>query len=186
MSWFSKKSDLQSKESQFIKLYCAASAAFQADDLQRCIDLLLQAINIKDIPLTNTHADAWNYVGAAKMKLYDRDKNPDHLNEAEGALLMARTLAYPGFYDDPNKASLDPVYNLGYCYYKQKRFAEAEECFLERIRRKPSPDAFLLLGCICHKAGRKGEAVSNWEQGLKIDPTNSALKENLENAKKFY
>ena len=185
MGWFSKKTESQSKESQFIKLYCAATAAFHADDLQRCVDLLLQAFDIKDIPLTSTHADAWNYVGAAKMKLFDRDQNPQHLNEAEGALLMARTLSHPAFYDDPNKASTGPIYNLGSCYIKQKRFQEGEECFLECARRKPSADAFLKLGYICHKMGRKADAVSYWEQVLKIDPANSAAKENLENARKY-
>jgi tetratricopeptide (TPR) repeat protein len=187
MGWFSKKSkvaDSHSNELQFNKLYVAGFAAFNAGDLQQSIDLLLQAFNVKNIPLTSKTAEGWNYIGVAHMKLYDRDQNPEHLNEAEGALLMARTLSDPAFYDDYD--NIGPIYNLGSCYVKQQRFAEAEKCFLEAIRRKPTADAFLRLGFICHKTERKADAEYYWEQVLKIDPTNSAAKENLENARKFY
>ena len=176
MGWFSKKSDIPNGE-QYVKLHNEGIAAFHAGNLQQAIDLLYQAFNAIDCTPTNKSAEGWLFIGLAEMQLHDRDQNPQRLNSAEGALLGARAL-------DHNNLFI--IYNLGTCYNKQKRLNEAEQCFLEHIRLQPSANALIELGIICHKTSRKQEAVSYWEQALKLDPGCVAAKQNLENARKFY
>lgn len=175
MGWFSKKSDIPNTD-LYDKLHKDGLAEFYAGNLKRSIELLIQASASVEDRLTTKSAEGMLYIGLAEMQLHDSDQNPQRLIDAEGALLMARSL-------DHN--NLHIIYNQGTCYMKLKKFAEAEKCYLDFIGFTVNADALLKLGMICHKTGRRVEAVAYWERVLKVDPANASAKQNLENSRKY-
>lgn len=176
MGWFSKKPEILNAE-QYVRLHNEGLAAFHAGDFQRAIDLFLQANKAVDGTPTTKTAEGFLFIGLANMKLHARDQGSQWLSQAEGALLVAGT-------HDPQNHCV--FYNLGLCYLKQQRFAVAEKCFLDDLALKPTAESLLQLAFICHKTGRKQEAVQRWEEVLALDPTNAEATQNLEGAKRHW
>jgi tetratricopeptide (TPR) repeat protein len=175
MDWFSKKSDVPNAD-EFRRMFDEGIGAFHAGQFQRSIDLLLEALNKIDCKPTNFSAQAWGYVGLAELQLHDRDKNTERLINAEGALLCARAF-------DHNNPPI--IYNLGSCYFQQRRYQEAEKCFLDYVHIKPDPNALLKLGAICYETNRHQEAIHYWKQVLSIEPNNSGARENLKHVRGY-
>lgn len=176
MGWFSKNPEIPNAE-QYVRLHNEGLAAFDGGDFHRAIDLFIRANKAVDGTPTTKTAEGFLFIGLANMKLHARDQGAQWLSQAEGALLTARTL-------DLNNPYV--IYNLGSCYLQQQRFAEAEECFQDYIRLKPDANGLLKLGYICHKTGRRSEAVRCWERVLTIDPANNEAKQNLEGARRHW
>src|SRR5882724_4166364 len=134
MSWTPKGSKIPNAE-QYRKLHTEGVAAFHAGDLQRAVDLLLEAFKTIGYTPTTKSAEAWLYLGIAYMQLNDRDQTPQRfkdgtvkrLSDAEGALLTARVFDHDNLYI---------IFNLGTCYLQQDKFDQAEKCFLDFVRLK--------------------------------------------------
>ena len=60
---------------------------------------------------------------------------------------------------------------LGECYYRLKRLAEAELCFLQLIEGEPDhPDAHRWLGSIYYDLGAMHQAIEQIERVIRLDP----------------
>lgn len=98
----------------------------------------------------------------------------------------AQRLAAEGRSDDAErlwKQALDAspnyfpaLFNLGYFYFKQQKFAEAEP-LLRRASRASSKDfnAWYVLGATLSKLARPEEALRAWREALSIQPANLRL-----------
>lgn len=65
--------------------------------------------------------------------------------------------------------------------YSQDNFVLAEQLYLESIRRDGSSSTiFYNLGNAYYRQGNLGKAIVNYERALKLDPTNSDARDNLE------
>lgn len=68
-------------------------------------------------------------------------------------------------------------YNLGVCYYHLKDYARAEGDFLKAMTLMPhDAEIHLYLGHCQYLQGRIAEAQKNWEETLRLDPTNELAK----------
>ncbi len=68
-------------------------------------------------------------------------------------------------------------YNLGVCYYNLKDYKRAEGEFLKAMTlMQNDPDVHLYLGHCQFLQGRVDEAKKNWEEVLRIDPSNELAK----------
>lgn len=65
--------------------------------------------------------------------------------------------------------------------YSQDNFQLAEQLYLESIKRDgTSSTIFYNLGNAYYRQGNLGKAIVNYERALKLDPTNSDARDNLE------
>ncbi len=70
-----------------------------------------------------------------------------------------------------NPKDVSALINIGICYGEAGRLAQAEQCFREAIRRRPSKvDAYWNLTVALQKENRNDEALGIVRQVLEIDP----------------
>ncbi|MDR2337236.1 MAG: tetratricopeptide repeat protein [Deltaproteobacteria bacterium] len=77
---------------------------------------------------------------------------------------------------------------LGNSYYRQNKFAEAEQYFKQAVQQadaQQKAEAFYNLGNSLVQLGKYQEAVSAYQESLKIMPNQKAVTNNLEYAKKL-
>jgi tetratricopeptide (TPR) repeat protein/peroxiredoxin len=87
--------------------------------------------------------------------------------------------------DDP--ASAEALYGLGSVYLKQEKIPEARESFERAIKLSASypdtlPNAWNNLGLLMTREGRTVEAISYFQEALKLSPDHLVALENLGNA----
>jgi Ca-activated chloride channel family protein len=116
-------------------------------------------------------------LGAQGKELLERGE----LKEAEKTFSAAQEAAAT---NDPR-----PLLGLGTALYRQGRFDEAAEKFAEAERRAEDPGLKALanfnMGNALLQADKTEEAITAYEQGLKISPRDTEIKRNLEIAKKI-
>jgi tetratricopeptide (TPR) repeat protein len=81
------------------------------------------------------------------------------------------------------ESSSDPslLNNIGLCYYKLARYAEAERAYLEAIKLRPDYDtAMSNLSLVYAKQARWDLAITNAEKALKLQPDDSGVSRRLE------
>jgi O-antigen biosynthesis protein len=84
---------------------------------------------------------------------------------------------------DPGDAAAH--HNLGTLYLRCRRYREAARSYRESLRHRPdAPDTFVHLGYALKEGGQLGQARSSWEQALRLDPGNSAAREELRKAER--
>ncbi len=62
------------------------------------------------------------------------------------------------------------LYKRALKYYATGKFKEAAQALKEYVEKKPSPEAYYLLGYSLYKTGRHDEARKYFEQVYLIDP----------------
>lgn len=68
-------------------------------------------------------------------------------------------------------------YNLGVCYFHMKDYARAEGDFLKAMTLMPhDSEIHLYLGHCQYLQGRASEARKNWEESIRLDPSNELAK----------
>lgn len=87
--------------------------------------------------------------------------------------------------DDPSSA--EACYGLGSVYLKQDKTREARDSFERTVKRHASypdtmPNAWNNLGLLATREGRMDDAVSNFQQALRVSPDYWIALENLGNA----
>ncbi len=87
--------------------------------------------------------------------------------------------------DDP--ASAEALYGIGSVYLNQNKNADARKMFERCIALKANypdtlPDAWNNLGVLATREGRVADAVSNFQQALKLSPRHLLTLDNLGNA----
>ena len=97
------------------------------------------------------------------------------LDEAEQ--LVSRALAH----EPDNGAFLD---SLGWVYYRQGRYPEAQDLLERAVARLPDPEVLEHLGDVYEVRGDWRAARRAWEQGLKCDPALGPVREKLKRIKR--
>jgi tetratricopeptide (TPR) repeat protein len=104
------------------------------------------------------------------------------LLERQGRYEDALHAAERGLSDDPHLAQLHK--NIGDLCFRANRPEEALDAYARAVQADPQlgDDVYLKLGTL-HMARREREqAVHYWERALELDPTNVAVRKNLETA----
>jgi Flp pilus assembly protein TadD len=87
--------------------------------------------------------------------------------------------------DDPSSA--EAHYGLGSVYLKQEKLAGARASFEQAVKLSPSypstrPNAWNNLGLLATREGRIDDAIHNFEEALRVNPSHWIALENLGNA----
>jgi tetratricopeptide (TPR) repeat protein len=106
----------------------------------------------KVLELDPKHADALNYLG---YMLADRNVRLE-----EAAQLVKKALDL----QPENGAFLD---SMGWVYYRQAKYAEAQGLLERALERMPDPTVYDHLGDVYAKLGRTKEAIDQWQASLK-------------------
>jgi tetratricopeptide (TPR) repeat protein len=88
-----------------------------------------------------------------------------------------------GLTDDPGMPQLHK--NIGDLYYRAGRYDDALDAFQRAVKANPDlgEDVYFKLGDIQLRRRDTGEAARCWEQALRIDPQNAAIKKRLDGLK---
>jgi len=128
-------------------------------------NVLLEEEFKKAIALKPDYAEALNFLG------YTYVENNKNLKVAED--LIKRALKV----DPDNGAYID---SLGWLYYKRGRFKEAKETLEKAVSLMPDPVIFDHLGDVFFKIKDIKNAQANWQESLKLNPTQDDLKKKIE------
>jgi tetratricopeptide (TPR) repeat protein len=120
------------------------------------LDLAIRHFN-RALELKPDYAPARNNLGTVYLAKEDWDSAIATFNKLTGDLLYAT----PHF----------PLYNLGWAYFNKRDYPRAEKYYLEALKVEPRfAIAFRGLGNTYAATGRTGQAIEQFEKGVKLAP----------------
>jgi tetratricopeptide (TPR) repeat protein len=77
----------------------------------------------------------------------------------------------------PNK--WQPLHDLGYFYYQEKRYREAADTLEKAVKLKPEPFVWHIYAHAHEKLGDRERSIAIWQECIALHPNDGAAKHNL-------